>query len=125
LVPQVSPRYASLTERIVAPRVERTVLTTTGRTDDGREHRNGPNQGPRAGLPPAGSAHHLNAVPLPGAPQALQTCAAKLSATFHTLITYQPASRYWTFQTLEPVIFAAAVLMLAGIAFWWLRHLVN
>jgi ABC-type transport system involved in multi-copper enzyme maturation permease subunit len=80
------------------------------------------NQGPPAGLPPAGSAHHITAVPSPGAQQALQACAAKLSATYHTLVTYQPASRYWTFQTLETVIFVAAALMLAGMTFWWFRH---
>ena len=83
------------------------------------------NSGPPAGLPPAGSAHHLNAVPSPGAGQALQECATKLSATYHTLVTYQPANRYWTFQSLETAIFVAAALVLAGVAFWWLRHRVS
>jgi ABC-type transport system involved in multi-copper enzyme maturation permease subunit len=41
------------------------------------------NGGPPAGLPPSGSAHHLNAVPSPGSQQALQECAAKLSTTYH------------------------------------------
>jgi hypothetical protein len=73
-----------------------------------------------AGLPPAGSTHHLHAVPTPEAGQALQACAAKLSPTYHTMLTYQPANRYWTFQTLETAFFVAVALGLACAAFWWL-----
>ena len=53
---------------------------------------------------------------------AFQPCVAHLSASFHLAVTYQPASRYWTFQWLELAIFLAAALMLAGICFWAVRR---
>ncbi len=52
----------------------------------------------------------------------LHTCQDKLSATFHTLVTYQPASRFWPFQWAELGIFLAAAPALCGLTFWWLRH---
>ncbi|HLK74826.1 MAG TPA: ABC transporter permease [Streptosporangiaceae bacterium] len=50
-----------------------------------------------------------------------QACASWL-ARFHfrELISYQPASRFWTFQWVETGIFAALALALAGICTWWL-----
>jgi hypothetical protein len=52
-----------------------------------------------------------------------QTCNAYLR-TLHLrqLVTYQPASRYWTFQLYEMAIFLALALVLAGACFWWIRH---
>lgn len=38
------------------------------------------------------------------------------------LITYQPASRYWTFQWYETALFGVLTLALAGFCFWWIRH---
>ena len=38
------------------------------------------------------------------------------------LVTYQPASRYWTFQGYETAIFLALALALAGFCFWWIRR---
>jgi hypothetical protein len=37
-------------------------------------------------------------------------------------VTYQPASRYWTFQGYETAIFLALALALAGICFWRIRR---
>ena len=50
-----------------------------------------------------------------------QACAASL-ARFHfrELISYEPASRYWTFQWVETGIFAALALALAGCCVCWL-----
>jgi len=62
-----------------------------------------------------------NAVPAPG-PGQFQGCINKLSATFHTVVTYQPASRFWPFQWAEMGIFLAAALALCGVAYWWLRR---
>ena len=53
---------------------------------------------------------------------ALQTCVTKLSATYHGVVTYQPASRYWLFQCYETGIFLAAALALAGFCIYWLRR---
>jgi hypothetical protein len=37
-------------------------------------------------------------------------------------VTYQPASRYWTFQWYEMAIFLALALILTAISFWWIRR---
>jgi hypothetical protein len=56
------------------------------------------------------------------APTTFQDCIAHLSAKFHLVVTYQPASRYWTFQWLELAIFLAIALILTGICFWSVRR---
>ena len=43
-------------------------------------------------------------------------CLAALNV--HSVQTYQPADRYWTFQWLEVAIYLALALLLAGYAFW-------
>ncbi len=60
----------------------------------------------------------------PAAPSTAQlhACVAKLSARFHTVLTYQPASRFWPFQWAEMGIFLAAALALCGVTYWWLRR---
>ena len=42
--------------------------------------------------------------------------------TLHTVVTYQPASRFWPFQWAEMGIFLAAALALCGLTYWWLRR---
>ncbi len=49
-------------------------------------------------------------------------CLQKLSATFYTVVTYQPASRYWPFQCAEMGIFLGAALALCGLTYSWLRR---
>ncbi|MDP9219534.1 MAG: ABC transporter permease [Actinomycetota bacterium] len=62
-------------------------------------------------------------VPAPADVQnAFQACITKLSPTYHGIVTYQPASRYWTFQYLEAAIFLAAALALAALCFYWIRR---
>ena len=51
-----------------------------------------------------------------------QSCLNKLSATVHTVVTYQPGSRFWPFQLAEMGIFLAAALALCGLTYWWLRR---
>ena len=51
-----------------------------------------------------------------------EACVNKLSATFHTVVTYQPGSRFWPFQWAEMGIFLAAALALCGLTYWWLRR---
>jgi hypothetical protein len=53
---------------------------------------------------------------------ALHDCVTKLSATYHLAVTYQPASRYWTFQWCELGIFLGAALLLSGGCIWWVRR---
>ena len=52
----------------------------------------------------------------------MHACIDTLSATFHTVVTYQPADRFWPFQWAETGIFLAAALALCGLAYWWLRR---
>ena len=52
----------------------------------------------------------------------LQACLTRLTSTFHTVVAYQPASRFWPFQWAEMGIFLAAALALCGFTYWWLRR---
>jgi hypothetical protein len=72
---------------------------------------------------PGGSSgtHHTGEVPA-AAQQVLQNCVAKVGATYHELVTYQPASRYWDFQSLELAIYLSGALILAGFCLWWVRR---
>jgi hypothetical protein len=54
--------------------------------------------------------------------QALSHCFSTLSAKYHVVATYQPANRFWTFQTIETALFVALALVLAGGCAWWVRH---
>jgi hypothetical protein len=62
--------------------------------------------------------------PVPAAAQqALHDCVAKVGATYHEVVAYQPGSRYWAFQWYELAIFLGAALVLAGVCIWWVRRL--
>jgi hypothetical protein len=72
---------------------------------------------PNVGLPPA---------PAPGGnvagaigPAAGRDCLAQVSRSFHVVVSYEPASRYWTFQWLETGIFAVLALVAAIGCYWW------
>jgi hypothetical protein len=64
--------------------------------------------------------------PPAGCPVNLHQCAAGIgSLHLRELITYQPASRYWTLQWYETAIFLAAAVALAGLCAWRVRHLAD
>lgn len=51
------------------------------------------------------------------------TCMNKLlSASYHTVVTYQPASRFWPLQWAEMGKILAAALALCTLTYWWLRR---
>jgi hypothetical protein len=78
-------------------------------------------RGPVGAVPTGGS--HAAAVPAPADTQAaLNECVAKVGATFHEVVTYEPASHYWALQGWETAICLALALALAAISFWWVRH---
>jgi hypothetical protein len=52
----------------------------------------------------------------------LRACITRLSSTLHTVVTYQPGSRFWPFQWAEMGIFLAGALALCGLTYWWLRR---
>ncbi len=64
----------------------------------------------------------MRAVAPDGVKDALHQCVTKLSVTYHQVVTYQPASRYWLFQSYELAIYLTAALALAGLCFWWVRR---
>lgn len=73
--------------------------------------------------PPPDASQARIALPAPdGIRAGLQACVTKLSAHYHDVVTYQPASRYWTFQWLETAVFLGVALALAGFCFWWVRR---
>ena len=49
-------------------------------------------------------------------------CVAKISSVYHLDLVYQPADRYWRFQTMEAVLFLAAALALCRLTVWWVRR---
>ncbi len=54
---------------------------------------------------------------------AMQHCVARVGATFHEVVSYQPASRYWPLQWYELAIFLAASVVLAGASVWLVRRI--
>ncbi len=40
-------------------------------------------------------------------------------------VTYQPASRFWTFQWIEAGLYAGLAAVLVGFSFWWVRYRVT
>jgi hypothetical protein len=56
---------------------------------------------------------------------ALQITQSTGANGLQTLVFYQPADRFWTFQTLETGIFLVLALLLIGISAWWLQRRVH
>jgi hypothetical protein len=77
-----------------------------------------PNVGPPPGSPPLGKGGiaHL------AGQDAANACIQQVARTFHVLVSYQPAGRYWTFQWLETGIFAALALAAAMGCYWWVTR---
>ena len=74
------------------------------------------------GGPPARSGPHVRVATSGGIHDALHDCVTKLSASYHEVVTYQPANRYWTLQWGETLVYFAAAVAIAGFCFWWLRN---
>jgi hypothetical protein len=53
----------------------------------------------------------------------MQQCVTRLAVTYHEVVTYQPAGRYWPLQWLELGVFLAAALLLAGACAWRVRRI--
>jgi len=74
------------------------------------------------GSPAPGSSTRVR-IGVPGdVHNALTDCVTKLSATYHEVVTYQPANRYWTLQWGETAVYFAAALAIVGFCFWWIRR---
>jgi hypothetical protein len=77
----------------------------------------------KVGHPPTTAfLDHACPVTLGGAQVNYASCATNIGAKFHQLITYQPESRFWTFQWYETAIFLGLTAVVAGICFLWMRR---
>jgi hypothetical protein len=59
---------------------------------------------------------------------AAQACKQQVQsyvAGLKTIVSYQPANRFWTFQAYETALFLALAVVLVGVSFWWVRHRVS
>lgn len=70
---------------------------------------------------PGGGTHSHREAPA-SVQQALQDCVAKVGRTFHEVVIYQPASRYWALQWYELAIYLGAAVVLGGFCLWWVRR---
>jgi hypothetical protein len=73
---------------------------------------------PILSVPPKPSGPGITQAP-PGIGAAARSCSAVAERTFHIVLTYQPASRYWAFQSIETGIFLLLSLLAFGACFWW------
>jgi hypothetical protein len=78
-----------------------------------------PDIGHRA--PGIGGSGHVKAPQ--GVGTAMQECVARIATTYHEVVTYQPASRYWPLQWYELCVFLMAALLLAGACAWRVRRI--
>jgi hypothetical protein len=73
---------------------------------------------PSLSLPPRSSGAGIAPAP-PDIEAAARSCTTLAQHTFHIVVTYQPASRYWAFPSIETGIFALLALLAAGACYWW------
>lgn len=73
-----------------------------------------------SGAPDAGGSGHVHAAP--GVADAMRVCVARIATTYHEVVTYQPANRYWPLQWYEMGVFLAAAMLLAGACAWRVRR---
>ena len=57
-----------------------------------------------------------------GRVNAMQACVARIASTYHEVVKYEPAGRYWPLQWLELGAFLAAALLLAATCTWLVRR---
>ncbi len=74
------------------------------------------------GPPPGVRGGQAHAAVSANGQQAFQQCITTISTKYHQVVTYQPASRFWAFQTYETLLFVVASAALAGLCVWWVRR---
>lgn len=80
-------------------------------------HQHCPNFSVPSGPPPGGGGVAKVIGPSSG-----RDCLGHVAGTFKLLVTYQPNSRYWTFQWFEAGIFVLLALLCAAGCFWWVTR---
>ena len=71
------------------------------------------------GGPPAAAGHVAVSQ---DAADRMHACVARIGATYHELVTYQPAGRYWTLQWAELAVCGVTALALGAFCVWWVRR---
>jgi hypothetical protein len=82
-----------------------------------------PDIGARARGGAAGAGGHTHVPASQGAVTAMHECVSRIAATYHEVVTYQPAGRYWPLQWCELCAFLAAALLLAAACAWRVRKI--
>ncbi|HTC69680.1 MAG TPA: hypothetical protein VK662_08940 [Acidothermaceae bacterium] len=85
-------------------------------------HTDCPTIGDNSGLGPTGGSGSSHSEVPAAVQQKMHDCVAKVGQTYHQLVTYQPASRYWAFQWCELAIFIGAAALLGAVCFWAIRR---
>jgi hypothetical protein len=75
--------------------------------------------------PAAAGLRRTHVTPDAAAQQWFQRCVDAVAAKFHQVVVYQPANRFWAFQTYETLLFVVLSAALAGLCVWWVRRRVN
>ena len=73
---------------------------------------------PNLPAPPSGPGVHR----APADQKVFLDCVGKIAAAYHIDMTYQPAGRYWIFQSMESGIFVVLALALGAFSLWWVRR---
>lgn len=55
-------------------------------------------------------------------PPGAEDCLRLATRSFHVLVSYQPANRYWPFQWMEAAIFVALAIAAAAGCYWWVTR---
>lgn len=50
-----------------------------------------------------------------------QACLARMHQLYRVVVSYQPAGRFWTFQSYELGIYLALAVALAALCAYWIR----
>lgn len=78
--------------------------------------------GPGVGAVYDALGHRLKGGQMMCPPPVAQACVEQVGRGAYNFEIYQPAHRFWTFQSIETALFAALALILLFGAAWWVRH---
>ena len=78
--------------------------------------------GPGVGAVYDALGHKLKGGQMMCPPPVAQACIDQVGRGAYNFEIYQPAHRFWAFQSIETAIFVALAIVLLFVAAWWLEH---
>jgi hypothetical protein len=78
--------------------------------------------GPGVGAVYDALGHKLKGGQMMCPPPVSQACIDQVGRGAYNFEIYQPANRFWTFQSIETAVFVALAVLLLFAAAWWVRH---